>query len=53
MTQVWGTDRLFPSRIVVDSRAGALQTASEWRQRDTVWIDGSRIESGKAGAAYV
>ena len=34
--QVWGTDHLFPGKIVVDSRAGGLQTASEWRQQDTL-----------------
>ena len=32
--QVWRTDRLFPGRIVVNSRAGALQMASERRQGD-------------------
>ena len=32
---------------------GALQTAGEWRQRDTLWTDGSRIEGGQVGAACV
>lgn len=50
-TQVRGTDPLFPGRIVIDYRAGALQTASEWRQRHTVWIEGSRIECGEVGAS--
>ena len=47
----WGSGRQFPGRIIVDSRAGALETASEWRQRDTVWTDGSHIEGGEVGAA--
>ena len=34
--QAWGADRLFPGKIVVDSRAKGLQTASEWRQQDTL-----------------
>ena len=44
--QEWDTGHQFSDRIIVDSRAGALQTASEWRRRDTVRTDGSRIETG-------
>ena len=50
-TQVRGTNHLFPGRIVIDYRAGALQTASEWRKRHTVWTEGSRIECGEVGAS--
>ena len=35
------------------SREGALNTAAAWSQRDTIWIDGSRLEDGRVGAACV
>lgn len=34
---------------VVEERAGALATVSEWRHRDTVWADGSRLDNGEVG----
>lgn len=43
----------FPGRVVVDSGAGAPKTAIEWQRRDTVWTDGSHIDSGEVGAACV
>ena len=46
-TQGWGASRRFPGRIVVEERAGVLATAHEWRRRDTVWTDGSRLNSGE------
>ena len=50
-TQRWSAGWHFQGKIIVDSRAGALQTARKWRRRDTVWTDGSRIDSGEVGAA--
>ena len=35
----------------MDSRQGALQTAGSWTRGDTIWTDGSRLNSGRAGAA--
>ena len=52
-TQEWGTGRQFPGRVVVEERVEALLTASEWRGRDTIWTDSSRIESGEVGAECV
>lgn len=51
--QEWGCHRRFPGHIVVDERAEALQTAREWRRRDTIWTDGSRLNSRGVGAACV
>ena len=42
-----------PCRIIVEERAAALQTASEWGRRDTIWTDCSRQEDGRVGAACV
>ena len=44
-----GALRQFLSGIVIDSKVGTLQTVSEWRQRDTLWTDGSGTESGEVG----
>ena len=52
-TQEWGTSREFSRQVIVEERVGTLQTASEWRRRDTIWTDGSRIKSGEVGAACV
>ena len=52
-SQAWGTGSQFSGRVIVEERAGALQTTSEWRRRDTIWADGSRIESGEVGVACV
>ena len=41
-TQEWGSDRCSPGRIIVEERAAALETANEWRRRDTVWTGSSR-----------
>ena len=51
--QEWSASRRFPGRIVIEERAGALATANEWRRRDTIWTDGSRLSSGEVGAARV
>ena len=47
-----GDCRRFPGHIIVDG-AEALQTAREWRRRDTIWTDGSRLDRGGVGAACV
>ena len=52
-TQRWSTGQQFQGKVVVDSRAGALQTASEWRRRDTVWTDSSRTDTGEVGVVCV
>ena len=51
--QEWGNCRLFPGQAIVESREGALLTADSWSQGDTIWTDGSRLDSGKIGAACV
>ena len=38
--------------VIVEKKEDALRTASEWTdQGNTVWTDGSRLESGAVGAA--
>ena len=45
---------VFPGRIVVEEREKALQTANAARRdRDTLWTDGSRLDSGEVDAAAV
>ena len=36
---------------MVDTRKGALDTAGTWRGGNTIWTDGSRLDSGSVGAA--
>jgi ribonuclease HI len=43
----------FPGRTVVEARTAALQTASEWRRRETVRTDGSRQDDGRVGVTCV
>ena len=52
-TQEWGTGSQFPGRVIVEEMAGALQAASEWRWRNTIWTDGLRTESGEIGVECV
>ena len=52
-TREWSAARCFPGRIIVDGRAAALRTASEWSSPDTVWTDGSQKDDGRVGAACV
>ena len=51
--QRWSACHYFPGRASVEERTGALQTTTEWRRRDTVWADGSRLDSGDEGAACI
>ena len=48
--QEWGARRLFTGQVIVGRRKGAPQTAGSWRQRDTIWTDGSRLNDGGMGA---
>ena len=51
--QVWDTLREFQGEVIVDSREEALQTAKEWEDQErAVWTDGSRLDSGRVGAAW-
>ena len=49
--QVWSRDRRFPGECGIDSEGPALETAQNWRARGTIWTDGSRLDSGRVGAA--
>ena len=51
--QEWGARRVFPGQILVGNREKAIQVAGAWRQGDTIWTDGSRLDSGKVGAAFI
>ena len=37
----------------MEGRDSASITAKEWKRPDTIWIDGSRQEDGRVGAACV
>ena len=49
--QVWEERRTFPGDYTIDEEGPALETARCWRARSTIWIDGSRFNSGAVGAA--
>ena len=54
--QEWSRRLAFPGEIAIDSRAKALEIASRpdrrtWTREGTFWTDGSRLDSGKVGAA--
>ena len=54
--QEWSRCLAFPGEVAIDSRAKALEIASRpdrrtWTREDTIWTDGSRLDSGKVGAA--
>ena len=44
--------RRFPGRIIADNRAEAHRTAISWDARNTIWMDGPRIDNGGVGAGY-
>src|SRR6266705_808452 len=50
---VWCEGRPFPGGICIEEPGPAAETASLWKARDTVWTDGSRLDSGDVGAACV
>ena len=52
--QRWEEFRELRAEVYMEKREEALKTAGEWleeAQKDTVWTDGSRLESGAVGAA--
>lgn len=49
--QDWGSHRLFPSQVIIDSRQGAHQTAGSWTREDAIWADGSWLGNERVGAA--
>ena len=52
--QVWDTLREFQGEVFVDSKEEALRTAQEWTDLEqAVWTDGSRLDNGRVGAAWV
>ena len=52
--QVWDSLREFQGEVCVESKEDALRTAQEWTdQARIVWTDGSRLEDGGVGAAWV
>ena len=51
--QVCGTGRIFPGRIVIESRDGTIIAASQQRRSDIFWTDGSRLSNKRVGAAIV
>ena len=48
--QVWSEDRAFPGSVCIDSVGSALAVAQGWETRDTIWANGSRLDSGGVGA---
>ena len=51
--QHWSTERRFAGRIAIEKKEEAINTAQGHRLANTVWTDGSRIESKRVGAAFV
>ena len=51
--QVWSEGRAFPGGVTIQEREQALAVArsSQWDNRNTIWTDGSRLDSGDVGAA--
>jgi len=49
--QVWSEDKCFPGECTIEDKGPALEAAQNWRVRGTIWTDGSRLDSGKVGAA--
>ena len=50
--QQWAAPRRFAGQIVVEKEE-AINTARGHRRANTVWTDGSRLESKRVGAAFV
>ena len=51
--QVWGSLQEFQGEVHVAQKEEALQVAQEWADLErTVWTDGSRLDSGRVGAAW-
>ena len=50
--QEWSEGRAFPGRYSIDDAGPTLERALGWGAGGTIWIDGSRLDSGGVGAAY-
>ena len=50
--QQWSTQRRFAGRIAIEKKEEAINTARGHRLANTVWTDGSRLESKRMGAAF-
>ena len=46
--QVWSKGRSFPGDIVIGDRGSVLEAARTWTAGGTIWMDGSRFDSGGA-----
>ena len=51
--QEWSQGRTFPGACFIGGESEALYTAQNWIEagHDTIWTDGSKLNSGRAGAA--
>ena len=51
--QEWGQGRIFPGAVSIEGESEALHTAQNWDEAgyDTIWTEGSRLDSGRNGAA--
>ena len=49
--QEWSRGRIFPGRMEIGDRDEAFVLAKDWNRGDTFWTDGSRLDSGRMGAA--
>ena len=50
--QVRSEGKAFPGGVTIQEREQALAVASgQWDNRNTIWTDGSRLDSGDVGAA--
>ena len=49
----WNQGRTFPGACAIEGESEALYTAQNWDEsgHDTIWTDGSRLDSGRIGAA--
>ena len=51
--QEWSQGRTFPGACFIEGESEALHTAQNWDEsgHDTIWTDGSKLGSGRTGAA--
>ena len=53
LTQEWSQGRIFPGVVSIEGESEALYTTQNWDEDsyDTIWTDGSRLDSSRVGAA--
>lgn len=51
--QTWSERWVFPGQVKVPDDGPALENARNARTGGTIWTDGSRLDSGRVGAACV